>query len=66
MKLRQWRLENRYTLREFAALIGKKSGSTILTYELGIIPKLSTLKKIEEITKGKVKVKDFYSTEDSK
>ena len=61
MKLKEWRIANRYSQHMLAQLVGLKTGKSIYDYENGTIPKKATIKKIEKITDGKVTLKDFYS-----
>ena len=61
MRLLKWRLENRYSQLALANMVGLKTGKSICDYENGSIPKPETIKKIEEVTKGEVKLQDFYS-----
>lgn len=60
MKLKEWRIKYKYSMRKLASLLGLKSAASILHYEKGRIPKPEIIAKIDEISKGKVKVKDFY------
>jgi transcriptional regulator with XRE-family HTH domain len=60
MNLKEWRTVNKCSMRKLASALGLKSGASILHYENGRIPKPDIIAKIEQITKGKVKVKDFY------
>ena len=59
MQLKKWRNLNRIPMQALAEMLGLKSGASILHYENGKIPKPATIKKIEKVTKGKVKLKDF-------
>lgn len=59
MNLRIYRKNNNLTLADMAKALGFKSSSTIFKYERGRLPSRETIKKIERVTKGKVKWNDF-------
>lgn len=64
MKLRAWRtsFKKLISLAKMAVLCGyKKTGASKVYYwENGRIPKPKDIAKIDAITRGKVKLKDFY------
>jgi len=63
MKLIEYRTKKKLVLKEMADLIGVKSPTTIFNYENGRVPPKPIMEKIEIVTKGWVKAKDFYSYE---
>lgn len=60
MTLQQYRKRKKLTLEAMAALIGLKSPTSVFNYENGQIPRKKIIDRIEEVTKGLVKAKDFY------
>jgi len=60
MTLNEYRIKKKLTLKDMAELLGLKSATTIFNYEDGRVPSKAIMIKIEEVTQGWVKAKDFY------
>lgn len=60
MTLNEYRKKKKLTMQRMAELLGLKSQASVFNYENGQIPRKAMIEKIEQITDGKVKAKDFY------
>lgn len=61
MTLKEFREKKGWSLQKMAEFLGLKSRVSVFNYEKGRVPRKDIALRIEVITKGKVKVKDFYS-----
>lgn len=60
MTLQEYRKRKKLTLEKMAEALGLKSPTSVFNYENGQIPRKKIIDKIEEVTKGLVKARDFY------